>query len=316
MKILLYENPIEIVSLRTQYRSDFEFIELHTDFDPCFMQEVETIFVKLARKIDASELSKFPNLKFVLTPTTGLNHIDLDYCSKNSIEVLSLRQHKTLLQNITSTSEIIWWHILEAARKPSLANESVRRGEWKRDSFFTESLADKKLGIIGFGRIGKQVADIATAFRMQILISDIETSDSDLEFVSAPTIFSTCNFIVISVSDEVSNTLLINESLLDLLPKEGAVLINCSRGHLLAEAKLERYLETGQLDAIGVDVLSGELSTTNWLFDSPLWKAQKRFPERVRITPHIGGATFDSLRKAELALFADLLIKIKFKAHE
>jgi D-3-phosphoglycerate dehydrogenase len=315
MKILLYESPIELESLRFQFKSYFQFLEPSTDLDFDLRQQVEAIFVKLARKIDDAELSKFPNLKYVLTPTTGLNHIDLNFCSQNSIEVLSLRQHKDLLRSITSTSELIWWHILEAARKPSLAIESVKRGEWNREVFFTESLTDKKIGIVGFGRIGKQVAEVANSFRMKVFISDFETSDSHFELVSAQIIFSTCDFIVISISDEVSNTSFVDESLLDLLPKDGAVLVNCSRGHVINEAILERYLETGQLAAVGVDVLSGELSTTDWLLQSPLWMAQKRFPDRVRITPHIGGATYDSLRKAELALFSDLLDKVELPSY-
>lgn len=316
MKILLYENPIDLGNLKNRFNSHFELIVasdvLHSDLH----QEVEAIFVKLSQKIDNLELAKYPNLKYVLTPTTGLNHIDINFCTRASIQILSLREHKDLLMSITSTSEIIWWHILEAARTPSLAVESVRRGEWSRETFFAESLADKKLGIIGYGRIGKQLANIANAFRMKVVVSDLEAPESDFPFLSAPTIFSTCDFIVISISDDASNASFVNESLLDLLPKSGAVLINCSRGFVLDEAKLERYLETGHLVAVGVDVLSGELSTDDWLFESPLWKAQKRFPTRVRITPHIGGATYDSLRKAELAIFLDLFDRVFRKSHE
>ena len=316
MKVLMFESPVELDLLKTKFSNVFELFPFEQAQDIKALKNIEAIFVKLGRKIDSTELKRFPQLKFILTPTTGLDHIDLEFCTEKNIEVLSLRKHATLLSNITSTTEVVWWHILEAVRRPSIAVQSVVGGKWDRNAHFSESLSGKRIGIIGLGRIGKQVADVARAFKMNVSFYDRVPVVSDYELQSASEIFSSSDIIVIAISDEDSNVSFVDEHLLNLLPEKGTVLINCSRGRLLAEEKLEKYLESGKLIAVGADVLADELSASqDWIKSSPLWRAQRRFPNRVRITPHIGGATYDSLRMAELAVFSELKSRVIDKGH-
>ena len=307
----MLEPPLDFPAIEDSFGEDFEFISAD-NVNPI---EVEAIFLKLGQQMTVGILRKYINLKYILTPTTGLDHIDTTYCLNQQIEILSLRSHPKLLNGITSTLEIIWWHVLEATRQPNVAKEEVAAGVWNRNNHFSLSLAGRNIGIVGFGRIGKQVAEVAKAFQMNVLVSDIKLDTSGYAFVNASSsseIFQSCSIVVIAVTDSRENVDLINEKYLSLIPENGIVLINCSRGRVLNENHVKRYFLENRIKSLGLDVLNNEAQLErSWLFDNEIWKLIHEYPHRVRITPHIGGATSDSLKKAEYAVFSSLRDKVK-----
>jgi len=311
IKILMLEPVLDFSRIENSFGKNFVFISAENS-NP---SEVDALFVKLGHQLTAEILSKFTNLRYILTPTTGLDHIDTNYCLDQQIEILSLRSNPNLLSGITSTMEIIWWHILEATRQPNAAKDEVAAGLWDRSKHFSMSLAERNLGIVGFGRIGKQIAEVAKAFQMNILVSDIKLDTSEYSFVKASStseIFQSCSIVVIAVTDSHENVDLIDEKYLSLIPEDGTVLINCSRGRILNENHVKKYFLRNRIKSLGLDVLKNETQSENtWLSNNEIWKLIHDYPHRVRITPHIGGATWDSLSKAENAVFSTLRDKVK-----
>jgi len=311
IKILMLEPVLDFPRIENSFGENFVFISAENS-NP---SEVDAIFVKLGYQLTAVILSKFTNLRYILTPTTGLDHIDTNYCLNQHIEILSLRSNPKLLSGITSTTEIVWWHVLEATRQPNVAKDEVAAGLWDRSNHFSMSLAGRNLGIVGFGRIGKQIAEVAKAFQMNILVSDIKLDTSEYSFVKASStseIFQSCSIVVIAVTDSHENVDLIDEKYLSLIPEDGTVLINCSRGRILNESHVKRYFLRNRIKSLGLDVLKNETQLENsWLSNNEIWKLIHDYPDRVRITPHIGGATWDSLSKAEHAVFSTLRDKVK-----
>ena len=133
---------------------------------------VHILIVRLAQKIDKVILEKFPDLKMLVSATTGLDHIDQDELIKRNIKLVSLRGQDEFLKTIPSTAEHTWALLLALIRNIPAANEDVRSGNWERDRFRGYQLKEKMLGIIGLGRTGKRVAGYAQAFDMQVQYFD------------------------------------------------------------------------------------------------------------------------------------------------
>jgi len=290
-------------------------VKLFQSSIPLKMQsQIIGIYTELSYNLDKSFLSNYKSLKYIATPTTSTTHIDIDYCKSNNVTIISLKNFRDLIGNFTSTVEIVWWHLIELNRLCSRAQESVINGTWDRNKFFTKSFSKQIIGIIGFGRIGKQVAKIAQNFNLQVKVFDINTEKllnlepAIIQARSLTELFETCNFVVICVDDRKSNFNLINRTILSHISDNGTILVNISRGFVLNSQDCVDFLENGTLGGLGVDVLPEEevSSSHNSLFDNPIIKAKIYTDLNISITPHIGGATIDSLQIAAQAVFGAL----------
>jgi phosphoglycerate dehydrogenase-like enzyme len=262
----------------------------------------EILFVKLGHKICASLLSKLPKLRYIVCPATGLDHIDLEYCDAQKIEVLSVRGQEKFLSQITSTSEIAWWHILELSRKANDFQNKVVEGEWNRNQFVTESLQDKVLGICGYGRLGKQMATIGSAFGMKVVVHDkLQSRVTGIESTKTLSeLFSVVDVLTLHIEASKENKNLINRELLNQISKPKFLLINTSRGSIVDEQAIVEALEAGNIYGYGADVLYEETRENyDWLEQNKIWQAKKTKKFNITLTPHIGGATKDSQFKVE-----------------
>ena len=312
-RILLLELPVNLdIISRLDPKGN---LMIHPEQGEYLNDEIDAIFTKLRNKLDQDFLSRFKNLRAVITPTTGLDHIDRDYCKMNGVEITSLRDLPRVTKSITSTTELIWWHLIELVRKPSLASAGVREAKWNREEIKSNSLKDLTIGIIGFGRIGKQVFRLAEAMRMNILINDKILMDSkkySKHFVDIEDIFERCNIVILSITESPENQGFINSELLQKIGPDGLYLINCSRGQLVVEVDILEALGKKQLLGYGADVLENERNDgSTWIESNPIWKAFKKNEFNITLTPHIGGATLDSISFAEKAVFEEYFRKNK-----
>ena len=284
--------------------------------DSKIKSDIKGIYSGLSYNLDHTFLSQYPNLRFIASPTTALTHIDKDYCEQNSIRVLSLKNKRDLIANFTSTVEIAWWHMLELNRQCSSAQKSVLDGNWNRNQFFTTSLNNKKIGIIGFGRLGKKMGEIANSFNMKVYAYDIAfEGENSVHFnyqqaLSINEIFEKCDFVSIHVDDRKENANLISKQQFDLIKNEGLIIINTSRGFVINESDAIEALKIGKLKGLGIDVLIDEDrndKSKNWVVENLIVKTKKESNLNISITPHIGGATIDSLTVAAEAIFNELL---------
>jgi D-3-phosphoglycerate dehydrogenase / 2-oxoglutarate reductase len=254
--------------------------------------DVFACLVGLSLRVDLEFLGRFRNLQYVLSPTTGLNHVDLHACSIRGVEIIYLDGADGFLDSITSTSELTLGLILALVRRIPRAVSSVTAGEWTRDCFSGVQLSGLTVGIIGLGRIGRHLASYCAALRMDVLAFDPYLPNQDVRGLRL--VDSICDLAADSdiislharLSPETSG--LMDRSVLRHA-KTGAYLINTARGELLDEVAVVESLEKGVLAGVAVDVLANEMSTSARA-SSPLVVHAKTH-DNVLITPHIGGMT-------------------------
>ncbi len=289
------------------YDQGWDYLEsTWVDLDPKDTRNVEVLIIRLTKKIGLQELEFFPHLKYLVTATTGLDHVDLSCLNERNIKLYSLRGEDQFLKTIPSTAEHTWALLSSLVRNIPRSFEDVRRGNWNRDKFRGHQLTGKNIGIIGLGRVGVKVAEYAHAFNMQVGYYDPRVSNSSYKrFNQLEDLLACSDIITIHIHLGPQTTNLLNEQNIEHL-KDGSYIINTSRGGIIDENALVESLKQGNIAGIGVDVLHDEL---NGIEQSPLWKAAQA-GENVIITPHIGGATWEAMHACEEFLCRKLLQSI------
>ena len=265
------------------------------------------LIVRLAHRIDREIIDTGENLEVISTATTGLNHIDTDYAKERKIDVLSLKGETKFLEDIHATAEHTWALILALIRKVPQSFQSVKKGEWDRDSFKGRELHGATLGIVGFGRIGKKIAKYGQAFGMAVIAYTKDTIDQ-LDGVSLvdslSTILEKSDIVSIHVPLNSTTRMMFRDKEFNIM-KKGSILINTSRGEIIDEDALMNAIKYGFLAGAALDVLDGEAVL--------IQKTKSKIIEfatndnRLIITPHIGGATFESMEKTEIFMAKKLV---------
>jgi phosphoglycerate dehydrogenase-like enzyme len=258
-------------------------------------QDVEVVFTRLAKVIDRSFHDNYPALRRIVSPTTGLDHIDLDYFAARDVEVISLRGRTEFLDHIHATAEHTIALALALIRRLPAAATQVARGVWDRYPHKGRELFGKTVLIYGYGRIGRQVAALYGAFGCSVRAHDSVAGrvPPDLACDLAGILPAT-DILSIHVPLSAANERLVDAPLLAQLPAR-AIVINTSRGEVVDQAALFSALEAGALAGAALDVLAGEPAplTADWL---PRIAA---LGDRLVVTPHIAGFTFESLEAVE-----------------
>jgi len=263
--------------------------------------EYDAVIVRLAHRVDDELMGKSARLRAVATATTGLNHIDLEAAERRGIAVLSLRGETRFLDSVTSTAEHTWGLILALTRNIPRSHASVLARQWDRDRFRGVELSGRTLGIIGYGRLGRIVAEYGLVFRMRVLAADpgVESVAAAVCKASLEDVLQQSDVVSVHVPWSKSNAGLIAERELALM-KPGAYIVNTSRGGIIDEDALLRVLEAGLLAGAALDVLQDEYSGRHDWMQSNRLIAYAARNDNLLITPHIGGATFDAMKKTEI----------------
>jgi D-3-phosphoglycerate dehydrogenase len=275
-------------------------------------KQVNILVVRINYKIDALFLDDYKNLKYIISPTTALTHIDMFECERRGIEVISLFNIKNKIKRISSTSELTLGLIINLLRKITIAhNDFLNNGSWNRDSYRSRELSNLSIGIVGIGRIGSHLATYCNALGMKVYGFDPFVDSKQFKSYKVKFcryLFEMCSrvdILSINASLRDDNIHLIGKDEIHYLHKN-ALIINTARGLLLDEKSAALAIRSGKLGGIAVDVLSEENSQIK-LLSSPLYKAAKD-GFNVLITPHIGGCTSDAMKITEEAI-AQYLIK-------
>ena len=269
------------------------------------LHEYEMLIVRLAHQVDQEIFDHASSLKAIVTATTGLDHIDMAYAETKNIKVLSLRGETEFLLSIPATAEHTWALLLALVRRIPAAFQSVLAGEWERDRFKGHDLAGKKLGILGLGRIGEMVARFGQAFNMRVISYDSYRRDwlpGVDRALDMKTLLRQSQVLCVHVplNEETEN--LLGASELAQLPP-GALLVNTSRGQIIDEAALLSALEQGQLAGAALDVIWDERIAGPSRSELVQYA---RTHENLLITPHIAGATFESMAATEIFMARNL----------
>lgn len=256
------------------------------------IHEYDAILVILKTPLDREILSRAKRLKYIVTPTTGLDHLDLQAIEELGITLQSIKTEYDLLDRVTATAELAWGLLLAAARKLPMAHQAAMRGIWARDAYRGMQLSGKTLGILGVGRLGKIVADYGNAFRMRVLGCDHNPrfKAPGVEYVDFDTLLAQSDVLTIHIHLTPENKHLINAAAFAKM-KQGVVIVNTSRGGIIDEAAFVDAIRSGKVGGAGLDVIDGEWRTD--LVDHPLIALAREHPNVV-IAPHIGGITVES----------------------
>ena len=232
--------------------------------------------------LDRATLSACKKLKLITILATGYNVVDIDAARELGITVCNVPYYST-----NSVAQLTFAFILEFANKLSLHTQSVARGDWQNCADFAytldtlHELYGKTLGIIGYGSIGRKVAQIGKAFGMNILVSTRTPVDG---CVSKEEVFENADFITLHCPLNEGSKLMINEQSLSMF-KPAAYLINTARGGLIDEEALANALNQGKIAGAGLDVLTCEPPKA----DNPLIHAKNCI-----ITPHMAWASVEA----------------------
>ena len=252
--------------------SGFTYIE---DPTPKDLEIAVGALVRAAFEFNKSVFDAMPNLKVIARTGVGTELIDLKEADARNIPVVI-----TPGSNTVAVAEGVIAQILHLSKRLGPLTKLVATGKWdQRTKYPVGDLANQTLGIIGYGRIGKKVADIASAFDLKILafdpIAEIPTSH---KATSITELLSASDFVTLHIPLTPETNGLIGKSEFAAM-KSGAILINCSRGALVdLDAALES-LNSGKLGGLGLDVFDPEPPKHHPIFDH----------ENVVLTPHVMG---------------------------
>ncbi len=248
------------------------------------ISDAHVAVVRSATKLRREILKEAKNLKLIVRAGVGLDNIDLEAAKEMGIEV-----RNTPAATSISVAELVMGLMLAAARMIPMAYASMKEHKWEKKKFQGTELYGKTLGIIGFGRIGREVAKRALAFGMKVLWYDVVDIKTDLpvERADLDTLLSSSDFVSLHVPLIPQTKYLINSETISKM-KDGAVLINAARGGVAEEKAVLEALESGKLSYYCVDVYEKEPTDNFALIDHP----------RVIPTPHIGASTKEGQLRA------------------
>lgn len=289
--------------LEENHTVTYAYIKDQKAFD-IFLQgkDFDVVFTRLGLYIGKKQINTLQNLKIICSPTTGLNHIDVDYALNKGIQIIGLKDYTDFLSKVKSTAEHTWSLLLSIARNLHPAIESTRNTQiWDRKPYLADELSNKTLGIIGYGRLGKIVAEYGRCFGMQVLANDINESvfqkkSKDIIQTSLTSLLKKSDYIILLVSWSKENFNFIDASKLNLL-KKTAYLINTSRGEIIDEEALLKCLIESKIKGAALDVLSEDSTwDSHKIVSNPLLNYSKE-KNNLIITPHMGGYGKDSIEK-------------------
>ncbi len=268
--------------------------------------KVDVVWLRLGHRISRENLPKDARCRFIVTPVTGLDHIDLEWCESIGVRILSLRGETEFLREVRATAEHTIGLALALYRHIPAAVADVRSGNWQRDPFQGRELYGKVAGIVGVGRLGSQVAEYCRCFGMRVVGFDpYATLPAHVQpMPTLAALFAESDVISLHIPLSAETHHLIDAAVL-ANARPHTILINTSRGAVLDQTALLDALENRALGGAALDVIEGEPDLP---FKHPLL-AYARKHENLLITPHIGGNTAEAFSKTERFL-ADRLLEV------
>lgn len=237
-------------------------------------------------------IASLPRLRFVAVSATGYDCVDINAAGRRSIPVANVPEYGT-----NTVAQFVFSSLLHMIQNISIHDGAVKNGEWsssldwcfwKKPAF---ELHGKTMGILGFGRIGRRVGELAHAFGMPVIAHDPGMGDTPsympFSWVSLESLFEQSDVVSVHAPRTADNERFINKELLRLM-KPSAYLINAARGTLVNEGDLAQALDDGRLAGAALDVVSVEPIEP----DNPLLKARN-----VTITPHIAWSAIEARRR-------------------
>jgi D-3-phosphoglycerate dehydrogenase len=274
---------------------------------------IDAILVRSATQVRQELIEACPSLKLIGRGGVGMDNIDVEYATDNGLHVIN-----TPAASSSSVAELVFAHLFGMVR---FLHSSNREMPLEGDSRFKElkkaysqgiELRGKTIGIIGFGRIGQEVAKIGLGLGMNVIATDdfVETAPITVEFfngqkitinidtISKDELLKEADFITLHVPSQ-ENYIITKDEIEKM--KEGVGIINTARGGILHEVDLVKAIETGKIQFAGLDVFETEPTPAVQLLMNP----------EISLTPHIGGATLEAQDRIGTELATQIINLLK-----
>ena len=241
-------------------------------------------------------------LKVVGRAGIGVDNIDIDAATRRGIAVVNAPNG-----NVRAAAEHTIAMLFALCRNIPQADRLLREGVWGKNRFMGSEIAGKTLGIIGFGKVGTQVARRAQALDMEVIAYDPFIGQGpDVPLVSLDDLLRRADIVTLHVPSTPITTNMIGERELDLM-KESAFLINCARGRVVDEQALYDACRNGRIAGAALDVFAHEPMTASPLLELP----------NVIVTPHLGGTTHEAMQASaiEVAQQVRCLLRGEYATH-
>ena len=273
---------------------DFEIRHIDGTDRPALLSalsDAAAILVRSATKVDAEAIAHAPNLQIVARAGVGLDNVDIPASTAAGVMVVNAPT-----SNIISAAELAITHILSLARNLPAANDSLKAGEWKRNSFTGVELYEKTVGIVGLGRIGVLVAERLAPFGVKLIaydpyVSPARAAQLGVELRDLNELMAEADFVTVHIPRTPETVGLIGEEQLSLA-KPNLRIVNASRGGIIDEDALAAAVSSGQIAGAGLDVFVQEPPADTSLTGI----------DGIQVTPHLGASTEEAQEKAGIAV--------------
>jgi D-3-phosphoglycerate dehydrogenase len=247
--------------------------------------------VRSATKVTADILAAASNLKIVGRAGVGVDNIDVKAATAKKVQVINTPQG-----NAIAAGELAVAYIFALARKLPQSTASMKKGEWEKKKFMGVEVTGKTLGVVGFGNIGRTVADRGVGLKMKVLAFDPAlaagaAAPAGIEFVSFDDLVSRADFVTLHIPLLPATKNLFSTATFAKM-KKGSYLINCARGGVVDEAALYETLKAGHLGGAALDVFEKEPTPMLPLFEL----------DNVVASPHVGASTKEAQEKVAIEL--------------
>jgi D-3-phosphoglycerate dehydrogenase / 2-oxoglutarate reductase len=270
-------------------------VDVNTGLAPAQLAEIignyQGLAVRSATKVTADILAKATNLKIVGRAGVGVDNIDVKTATERKVQVIN-----TPSGNAIAAGELAIAFMFALARKVPQATASMKKGEWEKKKFSGVEITGKTLGVLGFGNIGRQVAERAVGLKMKVLAYDPlipagSAPPAGIEHASFDEVVAKADFLTLHLPLTAETKNLFGTATFGKM-KKGSYLINCARGGVVDEAALYEAVKSGQLGGAALDVFEKEPTPPLPLFEL----------DNVLLSPHIGASTKEAQSKVAVEL--------------
>ncbi|ANU20376.1 phosphoglycerate dehydrogenase [Planococcus plakortidis] len=261
----------------------------------------DALLVRSQTQVTRELIEKASNLKIIGRAGVGVDNIDLEAATEHGIIVVNAPDGNT-----NSAAEHTMAMLMGMARKIPQAYNSLKQGKWDRKSYVGVELKNKTLGVVGFGRIGQEVAARAKGQRMNIIAYDpfltAEKAEKlGVDFGSVEDVLKAADFVTVHTPLLKETKHLINAEAFQVM-KDGVQIINCARGGIIDENALYDAVKSGKVAGAALDVFEQEPLVDFRLLELP----------QVIATPHLGASTFEAQESVAVDVSQDVVSFVKY----
>lgn len=248
------------------------------------LKNYDVLVVRSTTKVRESIIDKAAEagkLKLIIRGGVGVDNIDVAYAESKGIAVRNTPQSSS-----SSVAELVIAHMLALSRFLYMSNVSMREEKWEKKAYEGVEINGKTLGLVGFGRIAREVAKRAYALGMKVLYTDLigrVDGFNEYGYCKLEELLRNSDFVSLHIPYDQTVGPVIGKDEIEIM-KDGAYLINCARGGVVSEGALLEALDIGKLSGAGIDVFEEEPTKNKTLIQHP----------KVSVTPHIGASTIEA----------------------